>query len=88
MCLAAVCAMVGFAGCGSRVVAPGVTASEDGEKVTVNTIGSKTAFTSGSTSVELPDGFPDDIPLYPGATIKVASKSVGMMLVSLELLIQ
>lgn len=76
--------MVGFAGCGSRTVAPGVTASQDGENVTVKSLGSKTEFTTGETSVDLPEGFPKDIPLYPGATVKVASESAGMTMASLQ----
>jgi len=84
ICLVAACAVVSLAGCGSRTVAPGVTASEDGEKVTLNTPGGKTEFTTGSTNVELPDGFPDDMPLYPRAIVKVASETAGMTLVSLE----
>ncbi len=82
--LAAAFVAASFAGCGSGTVAPGVTASQDGENVTIESVGGKVELTTGSMSVEIPDGFPDDMPLYPGATVKVASESAGMILVSLE----
>ena len=54
-----------------------ITGTQKGDKVeyTVDgTDGKKVAWSGGAAGVDLPEGFPKDVPLYPGATNTVSVK--------------
>jgi len=79
-------------GCGRPTTATG----PEGEKATVRqdgdgagiTIegkqGEKVQIAAGEAGVSLPDGFPKDVPVYPGATVIASATAKNMMNVSLQ----
>jgi len=63
------------------------TVAEKGDNVDVTFTGKsgeKIQVTSGDKGVSLPDYFPKDVPVYPGATINISSKTREGMMVMLK----
>jgi hypothetical protein len=55
-----------------------VTFSEDGGEVNITVKGEDGAevkISGDDSGVSLPDGFPSDVPVYPGATVALSSKT-------------
>lgn len=64
-----------------------VTGTQKGDKVEYTVDGpdgKKATWSSGTAGVALPEGFPKDVPLYPGATVAVAGKDGKTMTVLLK----
>lgn len=62
---------------GKTTVAPGVTTSDDKQKVTIETGDTKAEIATGDASVSLPDNFPKDVPIITGAKLTLASEIGG-----------
>jgi hypothetical protein len=86
--------LIVWAGCGrsrsKTITAPDgakATVTSEGDQTTVTIKGAKgetVQFTQGGANVPLPQGFPADVPLYPGAKVTTSSKSGETMMVGLE----
>jgi hypothetical protein len=62
-----------------------VTQDRDGVGITVEgKAGEKLRIAAGEAGVSLPNGFPKDVPVYPGATIAVSATTQDMINVSLQ----
>jgi hypothetical protein len=62
-----------------------VTQDREGVGITIEgKQGEKLRIAAGEAGVSLPDGFPKDVPVYPGATVAASVTAQDMMNVSLQ----